>query len=188
MVGVVERRAVRHDDVLVVQQLLDDFRRPRRSGDDGLRRITETQAEQRLIERFGIAPGRQFVAPKFHMLLAAQPVGLLGRKQLRGRAVGPGEARRGVRVMGALLIEAASQQAGLPQHHHVARVVGGGADEIDDGIGLHPFAHGLGAGARLAGAAPGEDQPIDPIAARRQLVGPRPETPVAQQFFAEPPG
>ena len=79
--GIVESRAARDDRVLVLQQLLDDLDRPRRGGDHRLRTIAEAQAEQRLFESVGMAPGRQFVAPELHMLLAAQPVGLLGRKQ-----------------------------------------------------------------------------------------------------------
>ncbi len=40
--------------------------------------------------------------------------------------------------------------------------------------------HQLGAGARLPKAAPGEQQPDAPLARGRQLVGPRPETPIVQ--------
>ena len=55
----------------------------------------------------------------------------------------------------------------------VEYVVFGRADEIDVRIGLHPFAHRLGAGARLAGAAPRKDEPNDPVARGRRLLGPR---------------
>ncbi len=46
------------------------------------------------------------------------------------------------------------------------------------GVLARPGPHGLGAGAGLAGAAAGQDQPIDPIALRRALIGPRPERPI----------
>ena len=66
--------------------------------------------------------------------------------------------------MRALVGRAAGEEAGFAEHHHVAHVVGGRADQIDDRKALDPFAHRLRAGARLAGAAAGEDQPIDPVA------------------------
>src|ERR1700722_4064074 len=78
----------------------------------------------------------------------------------------------------------AGEYAGFAEHHHVARIVAGRPDQIDDRESLDPFAHRLRAGPRLAGAAAGEDQPIDPVARRRQLIGPRPEAPVEQQIAA----
>src|SRR5580704_9410770 len=82
----------------------------------------------------------------------------------------------------------AGEYAGFAEHHHVARIVAGRPDQIDDRESLDPFAHRLRAGPRLAGAAAGEDQPIDPVARRRQLIGPRPEAPVEQQIAAPVPG
>jgi hypothetical protein len=108
------------------------------------------------------------------MLLSPQTVGLLGGKQLRDGAVGPGEARGGARVARPLPLRADRHQPGFAEHHDVAHVVVSRADQVDDGEVLDPFAHRLGAGARLAGAAAGQDQPIDPIARRRRLLGPRP--------------
>jgi hypothetical protein len=116
------------------------------------------------------------------MLLAAQPVGLFGRKQLRDRAVGPGETRGGARVARPFLPGADRHQSGLAEHHDFAHVVVGRADQIDERERLRPFAHRLGAGARLAGPAAGQDQPIDPIARRRPLLGPRPQRPVVKQL------
>src|ERR1700733_11088845 len=46
------------------------------------------------------------------------------------------------------------------------------------------MAHRLGASPGLAGAAPGEDEPDDPIAVRRSLVGAGPERPVMKQLRA----
>jgi hypothetical protein len=158
--------------------------RPRRRRDDHLRAVAEAQAEQRLFETFLLSPGRQFVAPELHVLLAAQPVGLLGGEQLRHRAIGPGQAARGARVARTVPLRAAGEQSGFPQHHHVANVVMSRANQIDDRIGLRPFAHRFGAGPRLAGAAAGQDQPVDPIAVRRKLIVARPEPPIVQDVIA----
>ena len=132
----------------------------------------------------GLLPRRQFVQPQLFMLLAAQPVRLFGREQQRRRAVRPGEAAGGARVARPLAARADRHQSGFAQHHHVAHVVVGRADQVDDGEALHPFAHRLGAGAGLAGAAAGEDQPVDPVARRRPLVVARPQRPVAEDLVA----
>src|SRR3546814_18573353 len=62
--------------------------------------------------------------------------------------------------------------------------LGGGLRDQGDAAGataLGETAHPFGAGAGLAAAATGQDQPAPPATRRRQLLGPRPEPPVAQQ-------
>ena len=69
-----------------------------------------------------------------------------------------------------------------PFDHYVARIGRGRRDEGDAAgrparrAGPHQF----GAGPRLAESAPCEQQPDAPLARGRQLVGPRPETPIVQ--------
>ena len=181
---VVEGRAAGDDRVLVGGERLDDLGRARRGGDDRLRLVSEPQAQHRLIEGVGLPPGGEFVAPELHVLLAPQPVGLLGREQLAHRAVRPFEPQVGGEETGPLVAPAAGEDAGFAPHHDVARVGDGRADQVDDRVGLHPVAHRLGAGARLARPAPGEDEPDDPVAVRRRLVGARPERPVMKQLRA----
>ncbi len=118
------------------------------------------------------------------MLLSPEPVRLLGGEQLRDGAVGPGETGGGARIARPLSARADRHQPGFAEHHDVAHVVVRRADQIDDGEGLGPKANRFRAGARLAGAAAGEDQPIDPVARRRRLLGPRPQRPVVKQLDA----
>src|SRR5271163_4592897 len=73
----------------ILDQALDDRRRPRRRRDDGLRLIAETEAERGLIPCVGIAPRRELVAPELLVLLAEQPVRLFGGEQERLRPVRP---------------------------------------------------------------------------------------------------
>ena len=184
MMVVVEGRTAGDSRVLVGDELLDQLDRARRRRDDRLRLVAEAQSEHRLIEGVGMAPGREFVQPELHVLLAAQPVGLLGGKQLRHGAVRPAQALGSAGVTRALRRGADRHQAGLAQHHDVPDVVVGGADQVDDGEALDPLAHGFGARARLAGAAPGQNDPIDPVAWRRLLVRTAPEGPVVKEFRA----
>ena len=161
---------------------LDDLGRARRRGDDRLRLVAEPQAQHRLIEGVGLAPGGELVAPQLHVLLAAQPVRLLGREELAHRAVRPFEPRRSAaKKRGRSSRRQQARMPDSPLHHDVAHVGDGRADQVDDRVGLHPVAHRLGAGARLAGAAAGEDEPDDPVARRRRLVGARPERPVVEE-------
>ncbi len=181
---VVEGRAAGDDRVLVRRELLDDLGRARRRGDHRLRLVAEPQAQQRLIEGFRLAPGGEFVAPQFHVLLAPEPVGLLGGKHQADGAVRPFEPRGAGEEAGPFVPPAAVEDARFAKHHRVADVGCGRPDEVDDRVGLDPPAHRLGAGARLARAAPGEDQPDDPVARRRRLIGARPERPVMKQLGA----
>jgi hypothetical protein len=75
---VVEGRAAGDDCVVAGGEGFDDLARPRRRGDDRLRLVSEPQAQHRLIEGVGLAPGCELVAPQFHVLLASEPVRLLG--------------------------------------------------------------------------------------------------------------
>ena len=184
MALVVEGRAAGDDRVLVGGELLDDLGRAGRRGDDHLRLVAETQAEQRLVEGLGPPPRGELVAPELHVLLAAQPVGLIGGEQIALRAARPFEPAGRGEVARALVPAAAVEDAGFAEHHHVAHVVGGRADQIDDRKGLRPSPDRLGAGAGLAGAASGEDQPDDPVAGRRLLVRARPEGPVVERLHA----
>ena len=115
------------------------------------------------------------------MLLAAEPVRLLGREQVAHRAGRPFEPSGGGEIARTLLPGAAVENAGFAEHHHVAHVVGGRADQVDDRVGRRPSPHRFGAGARLAGAPPGENEPDDPVARRRRLLGARPEGPVVEE-------
>ena len=71
------------------------------------------QAQHGLIEGVGLAPGGELVAPQFHVLLAPEPVGLLGREQHAHRAVRPFEAKVGCQEAGALVAPAAGENAGF---------------------------------------------------------------------------
>ena len=139
MMGVVESRTAGDDRVLVLDELFDELGRTRRRGDHRLRLVAEAQAQQRLVERVGIAPGGEFIEPQLHVLFSPQPVRLLGREQLRHRAVGPGEARGGARIVRPLAGRADRHQPGFAEHHDVAHVVVRRADQIDDREGLDPF-------------------------------------------------
>ena len=184
MSPVVEGRAASDDCVLAGGEGFDDLAWARCCRDDSLRPVSEPQAQHRLIEGVGLARGGELVAPQFHVLLAPEPVGLLGREQLAHRAVRPFEPKVRGEEVGALVGPAAGKNAGFASHHDVARVGDGGADEVDDRVGVHPVSHRLRAGPRLARAAPGEDEPDDPVAIRRSLVGAGPERPVMKQLRA----
>ena len=140
--------------------------------------------KQRLIEGVGFPPGGELVAPQLHVLLAPEPVGLLGREEPAHRAVRPFEAQVGGEEARPLIGPAAGENAGFAGDHGVAHVGEGRADQVDDRVGLHPVAHRFGARAGLAGAAAGQDEPDDPVARRRRLVGARPERPVVIQLRA----
>ena len=101
--GVVEGRAAGDDRVGVLDELFDELGRTRRRGDHRLRLVAEPQAQHRLIERVGIAPGGEFVQPQLHVLLAAQPVRLLGRENLATAPLGHASRVGGARVMRPLV-------------------------------------------------------------------------------------
>jgi hypothetical protein len=75
---IVEGRAARDNCVLAGGERFDDLARARCCRDDRLRLVSEPQTQHRLIESVGLAPGGEFVAPQFHVLLAPEPVGLFG--------------------------------------------------------------------------------------------------------------
>src|SRR5271156_1650430 len=71
-----------------------------------------------------------------------------------------------------------NSEGNLKEADNRADVVSGGADQVDVAIALDPLAHGLGPDARLAHPASREDDPIDPVAVRKPLLGAGPERPV----------
>src|ERR1700689_5054939 len=73
---IVEGRAAGDNCVLARGQSFDDLGWPRCCRDDRLRLVSEPQAQHRLIKGVRLAPGGEFVAPQFHVLLAPEPVGL----------------------------------------------------------------------------------------------------------------
>jgi len=75
---IVEGRAAGDNCVLARGQSFDDLGWPRCCRDDRLRLVSESQAQHRLVEGVRLAPGGEFVAPQFHVLLAPEPVGLFG--------------------------------------------------------------------------------------------------------------
>ena len=156
----------------------------RRGGHDRLRLVSKPQAEQRLIERLGVPPGGELVAPQLHVLLASEPLGLFGGEKPAHRAVRPFEAQVGGEEARLLVAPAAGEDPGFAGDHGVAHVGDRRADEVHDRVGLDPVTHGFGAGAGLACAAAGKDEPDDPVAGRRRLVGARPELPVMKQLRA----
>ena len=86
--------------------------------------------------------------------------------------------------MRPLVSAATGEDAGFAPDHCVAHVRDRRADQVDDRVGLRPITHRLGASPRLARSAPSEDEPDDPVAGRRRLVGARPEVPVMKQLRA----
>ena len=128
-----------------------------------------------------MAPFRELVAPGGLELRPAQRIRILGREHMRDGAVSPFELAQRRRPGRALARLVDLEQAGRALDHDVARGSEGLADERDaahrlmgqpaeaGGEAHHPF----GAGPRLAGAAPAEDEPGRPVVARalgRQLM------------------
>src|ERR1700677_340934 len=179
---IVEGRAAGDDCVLARGQSFDDLGWPRWCRDDRLRLVSEPQAQHRLIKGVRLAPGGEFVAPQFHVLLAPEPVRLFRGAQRAHRAVRPFEPKVGCEKAGTFVVPTASENAGFTPDHDVAGVGDGGADQIDDRVGLHPVADRLRASPRLARPASGEDEPDDPVAVRRSLLGAGPERPVMEQL------
>ena len=127
-----------------------------------------------MIDRRGLVgntPLRQLVAPRVRELRAAQALRLLRRKRLRHRAVFPFETPPRRDPLRPLVVRVDGENAGHALDHHLAHVVFGLADERDARAAVrrhrpHPF----GAGARLARAAPAEDQPGAPVSGRFVLM------------------
>ena len=182
IVPVLPRPASRHGDRRIGQQSPDQRRRPRRRGHDGARIFPKTQAEHQHVPGLGIAPCRKLVAPRKIVLRTAQPLRLIGAEQRRDRAVRPDEPPLRGFITRALSGRRDPQDAAFPFDHYVARIGSGWRDEGDAAgrparrAGPHQF----GAGPRLAKSTPCEQQPDAPLARGRQLVGPRPETPIVQ--------
>jgi hypothetical protein len=84
--------------------------------------------------------------------------------------------------LGPLVAPAAGENAGLAPDHDVAGVGEGGADQVDDRVGLHPAAHRFRACPRLARAPAREDEPDDPVSWRWRLIVASPERPVMERL------
>ena len=157
--------------------------RPRRRGDDLARTRPEPQAElQHVPGLLGMAPFGELVAPGGLELRPAQRIRILGREHMRDGAVcairacaasatRPG-ARRGAwiasRPDGPSTITSRAAAKVSPTSAMRAHRLWRQPAEAG-GEARHPF----GAGARLAGAAPAEDEPGRPVVARalgRQLM------------------
>ena len=110
----------------------------------------------------------------------AEAVGLVGGEGGGDDAVGPGEAALGRLIGGPFVGAANGEDAAVALDHDVAGVGGGRGDEgnaarsIGSGLGADPF----GAGAGLAPAAAGEDEPDEPVTAGGDLGGAGPGGPV----------
>ena len=70
-----------------------------------------------------------------------------------------------------------------PSDHRVAHVGDGRADQVDDRVGSLPSDAPLRRPVSPS-AAPGKDEPDDPVAGRRRLIGASPKRPVMKQLLA----
>jgi hypothetical protein len=182
MLPVLDRPAASDDDFRVGQQLTDQLDRPRRRGDDDARVLAEAQAEHQHVPGRRVAPGGQLVAPGEIVLRTAQPVRLVGREQCRDRTIRPGQAMQRGLVMRPFAKRADREETALALDHDGAGVERGRRDQRDPSREtlLDTCPNEFGAGAGLAEAAPGQQEPDPPVAKRRYLrpSGPR-EIPVA---------
>ena len=171
----------------------------RRGGDDGLRLSAEAQAElQHVPGVVGPAPLGELVAPGGVELRAAQAVGRVGGEELGDGAVAPDDLVARDLIARTLARRVHAEQARDTFHHDAAHLGDGETDERDtaggrarrnriaDRLGAHPF----GSGARLARAAPAQQQPCLPGLAggsgeRRELIGAGPHRPVVDEVGEE---
>jgi len=164
-----QRRGLRH-------QSLDERHRPRRRGNQLTRPRTQPQRELQHVEgRVGIAPLRQFVAPRCVELRPAQTLRVFGREHLPDRAIAPFETPARGDPFRPLKARRDREQTGFARYHHFAAVMLGLRDQRDpparraairrnaQRLRPHPFR----AEPRLAGAASTEHQPGRP---RRTVV------------------
>ena len=114
------------------------------------------------------------------MLLAPQPVGLVGRENQRFGAIGPLQTTISGSVDGFFGVGADSQNARLTFDHDVASIVRGRGNDVDELRTLDRFADPLGTRTGFPEAAAREDQPDAPVPGGRQLGRPCPERPVGQ--------
>ena len=180
--GVVGRARLGRHDPRRVDQPADQRDAPRRGGDGLARTRAEPQPElQHVPGLVGVAPFAELVAPRRLELRPAQRVGVLGREGVGERAVSPFEPAQSGLPLRTLARGRHRAQAGRPVDHHVAHVGKSLADQRDapdrprrnaDNPADQPR-DPFGAGPRLAGAAPAEDEPGRPVVARalgRQLM------------------
>ena len=117
----------------------------------------------------------------------SEAVGLVGGEGCCDDAVGPGEASLGRLIRGAFVGAANGEDAAVAFDHDVADVSGGRGHEgnaargIGFGLGADPF----GAGAGLAPAAAGQDEPDEPVSVGGDLGGAGPGGPVPLQGLSQ---
>ncbi len=171
MRGIGLRSCARHRRARIGGEPLDQRDRPRRGGDERARALAQPQPELQHVEgRFGISPLGELVAPGGVELRPAQLLGVLRRKRVSHGAIRPLQPLAHPGPHRPLAARRVAQNAGRPFDHHLAHVVLGLADERDGavrrvGIRLMPMrqrAHEFSAAARLAGAAPAQQQPGAP--------------------------
>ena len=181
------RAGARDHRALGLHQPLHERRRARRRGDQLSRQRAEPEPElQHVPARLLMAPFAELVRPGRLELRAAQAFRILGRKAQRHRAVRPFEPPARGLPLRPLAGGVHREEARDALDHHVADIGQRLADQRDApdrprGIARPPerqAADPFRPGARLAGAAPADHQPGEPVAGRRQLVVARPEIPV----------
>jgi hypothetical protein len=195
--AVVERRRARQQRVGVRHQTLQQRHRARRRGHHDPWSLAQAKAELQHVPGFlRMAPLGQFVTPGDIELGPAQAVGLLGGKDLRDRPVGPHDPPQRGLEQRAFTMAVHAQQSRYALDHDRTDFGDRRPDERDTArrrigqrlksLRLAPYP--FGTAARLAGAAPTENQPHPEVGnlaavARRQLVEPGPGRPVSGEQF-----
>ena len=182
--AVLEGRAARDAHVVRIRgasdEAPDDGRGPWRGSHNAPRVCAEPQPEHQLVPGVRVPPRRELVTRCRVVLLASEPVWLLGAVGERLGPVGPREARLGGLPEGTIPGRGCREDAALSLDEHIAHVGGGGAYE-GDALGassLDLTADPLHHDARLTGAATCEDQPDPPVTLRNELAVASPEVPV----------
>ncbi len=180
---VVVGRAPGDHAVRIPDQRLDQGQRLGCGGDRRSWILAEAKTQLQLVpHRLGPAPGGQFVRPGRIVLRPTQAFRLLSRIAIGRRAVRPDQPPLGRLEGGPLPGRADVHQARLTLDHHIAHIRRRGAHEGDPPTARsHLRPHPLGPGPGLAEAAAGQDQPIAPVARRRQLRRPTPYRPAVVQ-------
>ena len=166
--GIVGGRRRRRHDAGRVDEPPDQRDRPRRRRDGLARAVAQAQPElQHVPGLLRVAPLAELVRPGGLELRPAQAIRVLGREGVRDgarRPFEPAQRRLPLRPLGC---GRDREEPGRAVDHHVAHVGHGLADERDAPDALRRDAakpadearHPRGAGARLAGAAPAEEEP-----------------------------
>src|SRR4051812_44755877 len=124
-----------------------------------------------------MSPRGEFVAERLVVLRASEQVGLVSAVAGGEGAVRPRHAPLRRLVQRPVPPRAARKDPALALDDDVAHVRSCPAYQrnADTRLAGSPFTDGLGAGACLSPSAAGEDEPGIPIAARQELLGPRPQ-------------